>query len=371
LNVFSGADHRYMERALSLAELGRFACQPNPRVGCVLVAGGEIVGEGWHRKTGCDHAEIEALDAAGSRADGATAYVTLEPCSHSGRTGPCAPVLAASGVTRVVIAMEDPNPRVSGRGRRILEEAGLRVESGLLEDSARDLNAGFVSRMARGRPRVTIKLAASLDGRTAMASGESKWITSPEAREDVQRLRAESCAILTGIETVLADDPSLNVRSERFDTAGRQPLRVVLDSGLRMSENSRMLSLEGRTLILTVEKDPPGRKALEAMGAKVETLPGDDSGIELLPMLHSLAAYECNDVLVEAGPTLCGSLVSSGYADELVFFLAPHLMGSGARGMFHLPGLEMMSDKVQLEIVESILVGVDLRVRARLVARGA
>ncbi|MGI9264845.1 MAG: bifunctional diaminohydroxyphosphoribosylaminopyrimidine deaminase/5-amino-6-(5-phosphoribosylamino)uracil reductase RibD [Gammaproteobacteria bacterium] len=368
--MFSRADHRHMERALSLAERGRFTCQPNPRVGCVLVAGSEIVGEGWHRTAGCAHAEIEALNAAGSRAVGATAYVTLEPCSHSGKTGPCAPVLAASGITRVVIAMEDPNPSVSGRGRKLLEDEGLRVEIGLLEEEARNLNAGFLTRMERGRPRVVIKLAASLDGRTAMAGGESKWITSPEARDDVQRLRAESSAILTGIKTVLADDPSLNVRSERFDTEGRQPLRVVLDSDLRMPDNAKMLGLEGRTLIMTCANNQPGREALETVGAEVETVPAGSRGVDLESVLSRLGEHECNDVLVEAGPTLCGSLLSFGHVDEIVFFLAPHLMGHEARSMFHLPGLEVMSDKVQLEIVESIPVGVDLRVRARLVAEG-
>jgi diaminohydroxyphosphoribosylaminopyrimidine deaminase/5-amino-6-(5-phosphoribosylamino)uracil reductase len=358
-----------MERALSLAAHGRFTSHPNPRVGCVLVAGSEVVGEGWHRKAGGAHAEIEALALAGQRASDATAYITLEPCSHTGRTGPCAPVLAASGVRRVVMAMEDPNPHVAGRGRKLLEEAGVRVETGLMEAEARALNAGFVSRMTLQRPRVVIKMAASLDGRTAMASGESQWITSAEARKDVQRLRAECSAIVTGIGTILADDPSMNVRCDAFETEGRQPLRVVLDSKMRMPADARMLGLEGRTLVMTSSSDLAARAALEMSGATVESIPAGSGGLDLPSALTRLADLECNDVLVEAGPTLCGTFIRSGLVDELIFFLAPQLMGSDARGMFHLPGLEMMADKVQLTILETTPIGVDLRIRAKLADR--
>ena len=358
-----------MARALSLAAHGRFTSHPNPRVGCVLVSGGEIVGEGWHRKAGDAHAEIEAMASAGQRARDATAYVTLEPCSHVGRTGPCAPALTECGIRRVVMAMEDPNPQVAGRGRKMLEKAGVAVETGLMETEARDLNAGFISRMKLKRPRVVIKLAASLDGRTAMASGESQWITSAEARQDVQRLRAESSAVITGIGTILADDPSMNVRCEAFDTRGRQPLRVVLDSKTRMPANSRMLGLDGRTLVMTASSDSARREALEKSGATTELIAAGNDGLDLQSVLTRLADLECNDVLVEAGPTLCGSFVRSGLVDELIFFLAPQLMGSNARGMFHLPGLEMMTDKVQLAILEVTPVGVDLRIRARLTDR--
>ena len=367
--MFSSDDHRYMARALSLASHGRFTSHPNPRVGCVLVSGSEVVGEGWHRKAGGAHAETEALTSAGRRANGATAYVTLEPCSHTGRTGPCAPMLADSGVRRVVMAMEDPNPQVAGSGKKLLEKAGVRVETGLMEAEARNLNAGFISRMTLRRPRVVIKLAASLDGRTAMASGESQWITSAEARKDVQRLRAECSAVVTGIGTVLADDPSMNVRCEAFETDGRQPLRVVLDSKMRMPADARMLGLEGRTLVMTSVSDLSAREALEMSGANIESIPGGGGGLDLSSVLARLADLECNDVLVEAGPTLCGSFIRSGLVDELIFFLAPQLMGSDARGMFHLPGLEMMTDKVQLAILEATPIGVDLRIRAKLADR--
>jgi len=358
-----------MARALSLAARGRFTSHPNPRVGCVLVSGKEVIGEGWHRKAGDAHAEIEAMASASRRARDATAYVSLEPCSHVGRTGPCAPALVECGIKRVVMAMEDPNPRVAGRGRKILEKAGIGVETGLLETEARELNAGFVSRMRNKRPRVVIKLAASLDGRTAMASGESQWITSADARKDVQRLRAESSAVITGIGTILADDPSMNVRCEAFETGGRQPMRVVLDSNARMPARSRMLGLEGRTLIMTSSSDQSRREALEISGATVETIPTGSDGLDLQSVLTRLADLECNDVLVEAGPTLCGSFIRSGFVDELIIFLAPQLMGSDARGMFHLPGLEMMADKVQLAILEVTPVGVDLRIRAKLTDR--
>jgi diaminohydroxyphosphoribosylaminopyrimidine deaminase/5-amino-6-(5-phosphoribosylamino)uracil reductase len=365
---FSADDHAHMARALRLAARGRYTTHPNPRVGCVLVAGGQVVGEGWHRVAGGPHAEIEALDAAGARAAGATAYVTLEPCSHHGRTPPCADAMVAARVARVVAAVTDPNPMVGGRGLATLEAAGVEVASGLLESAAAELNAGFLCRMARGRPRVTLKLAASLDGRTAMASGESRWITGPAARADVQRLRAASSAVLTGIGTVLADDPSLTVRAEGLDTLGRQPLRVVLDSGLRMSPAARMLALPGSTLVFAA-----GRRAaasgLEAAGATVEYLPAADDGLDLAAVLHRLGALECNDVLVEAGPTLAGSLMAAGLVDEIVLYLAPHLMGDTARGLFSLPGLEKMADRVQLRITDLRRVGDDLRLRAVLAPR--
>ncbi len=364
--MFDPADHRHMARALALAERGRYSADPNPRVGCVIVREGEVVGEGWHRRAGDDHAEIEALRSGGECVRGGTVYLTLEPCSHTGRTGPCAPELAKAGLSRVVIAMEDPNPQVGGEGRRILEKAGVRVESGLLVDEAAALNAGFVSRMTRGRPRVTLKLGASLDGRTAMASGESQWITATGAREDVQRLRAESSAVLTGVGTLLADDPSLNVRSARYDTGGRQPLRVVIDSQLRTPPSARLLSLPGDTLIARGEDGADSsREALIAAGAVVISCPGNNKRVDLGALLTELGVRECNDVLVEAGPRLAGSFVREDLVDQFVFYLAPSLLGSAARGMFDLPGLEKMADKVQLEFVEVRDVGPDLRVQAR------
>ncbi len=360
---FQADDYRYMAQALALARRGRFSTHPNPRVGCVIVSGGQVLGEGWHRQAGGPHAEIDALERAGKAARGATVYVTLEPCSHQGRTGPCAPVLANAGVARVVAAMEDPNPAVSGEGRRFLQQAGIQVQTGLLEAEARRLNAGFIRRMTRGVPRVTVKIAASLDGRTAMASGESQWITGPDARQDVQRLRASCSAILTGIGTVLADDPSMNVRASGVDTGGRQPLRVVADSGLRMPPGARMLTLPGSTLVVCAGE--PRNPELEAAGAELLSCPAADGQVDLTAMLRALGERQCNDLLVEAGPRLSGAVLSAGLADELVIYLAPHLMGDAARGMFTLPGLEKLADRVQLRVRDTRMVGGDLRIRAR------
>lgn len=329
----------------------------------MIVAGGVIVGEGWHQIAGGPHAEIVALDAAAEKARGATVYVSLEPCNHQGRTGPCAPALVRAGVTRVVAAMKDPNPAVAGDGLGYLAREGIAVDAGLLEDEATRLNAGFIRRMTQGRPRVTVKIAASLDGRTAMADGESRWISGAAAREDVQRLRAASSAIMTGIGTVLADDPSLTVRSAVCDTAGRAPLRVVVDSSLRMPAMARMLGLEGETLV-AYAGGAPGT-ALEAAGAILVRCQGDDGRVDLDQLLRDLGERGCNDVLVEAGPALCGSLVASGLVDELVIYLAPHLMGDGARGMFSLPGLDRMDDRVQLQILDLRRVGDDFRIHAR------
>jgi len=353
-----------MARSLELAARGRYSTHPNPMVGCVIVDDEGVAGEGWHRVAGHAHAEIEALRSAGGRARGATAYVTLEPCSHHGRTPPCAPALVAAGLRRVVVAMPDPNPLVAGQGIALLEGAGLEVRSGLMEEAANSLNAGFVSRMRQDRPRVTLKLAASLDGRTAMASGESQWITGPEARADVQRLRAASSAILTGIGTVLADDPSLTVRAPQLDTAGRQPLRVVLDSRLRTPPDARMFGLPGRTLILTNNADAAAAAGLVDAGAEVEVLPGAGPRVDLQGALQRLARHECNDVLAEAGPVLAGAMLAAGLVDQLVVYLAPHAMGDAARGLFTLPGLEKMADRVQLRFSDVRRVGDDLRIRA-------
>jgi diaminohydroxyphosphoribosylaminopyrimidine deaminase/5-amino-6-(5-phosphoribosylamino)uracil reductase len=361
--TFTADDHRYMSRALVLARRGMYTTHPNPRVGCVVVAGGEVVGEGWHHVAGGPHAEIVALEAAGERARGATVYVTLEPCSHCGRTPPCAPVLVQAGVHRVIAAMRDPNPSVAGSGLKYLEDAGIAVAEGLLEKDATELNAGFLRRMTAGRPRVTVKIAASLDGRTAMASGESRWITGPPAREEVQRMRAASSAILTGIGTVLADDPSLTVRSEHCDTAGRSPLRVVVDSTLRMPVAAGMLHLPGDTLVVC-GRGADG-SALESAGATILHCPGTDGRVDLESLLDALGERECNDLLVEAGPTLCGALVAGNLVDEMVVFLAAHLMGDQGKGMFCLPGLERMADRVQLQVLDTRQVGEDLRIRAR------
>jgi diaminohydroxyphosphoribosylaminopyrimidine deaminase / 5-amino-6-(5-phosphoribosylamino)uracil reductase len=359
-------DHQYMAQALQLAEQGLYTTDPNPRVGCVIVQGGEVVGRGWHRRAGEPHAEILALAEAGERARGATVYVTLEPCCHYGRTPPCTDALIGAGVGRVVAAMRDPNPKVSGGGLARLRDAGIATEAGLLEEQASALNPGFVMRMAHGRPFVRAKLAMSLDGRTAMASGESKWITGAAARRDVQRLRARSSAILTGIGTVLADDPSLNVRLPGPDvhTEVRQPLRVVIDPRLSTPEGARMLRLAGRTLILTCSRDEEAGHRLKARGAEVAVVPADGDNVELSAALRHLAALEVNEVLLESGATLAGAMLRAGLIDELIVYLAPHVMGDGARGLFHLPGLERMEQRVGLQIRDVRAVGEDWRITA-------
>ena len=362
----TGLDLRWLARALELARGGLYSAAPNPRVGCVIAAGETLLGEGFHARAGGPHAEVEALGAAGARARGATAYLGLEPCSHHGRTPPCADALVAAGVTRVVAAIEDPNPRVSGRGFAVLRAAGIEVSVGLLAEEARALNAGFIRRMAQGRPRVTLKLGASLDGRTAMASGESRWITGPEAREDVQRLRGESCAVLTGSGTVLADDPRLDLRLPESLTRGRQPLRVVLDRRLRIQPAARILSPPGSTLVFTSASRlaGPEAEALRAAGAELARLPPGIAGPDLDAVVAALAERECNEVLVEAGPTLAGAFVAAGLVDRLVAYLAPALLGDAARGMFALPGLDRLSERVQWRFAEVTPVGADLRIVA-------
>jgi diaminohydroxyphosphoribosylaminopyrimidine deaminase/5-amino-6-(5-phosphoribosylamino)uracil reductase len=354
-------DVRHMARAIALAKRGLNTVDPNPRVGCVLVKGGRVVGEGWHQRAGGPHAEVHALDAAGGEARGATAYVSLEPCCHLGRTAPCSQALIQAGVARVIAAMPDPNPRVAGQGFAELERAGIGVDIGLLQAPAEALNPGFISRMTRGRPYVRVKLAASLDGRTALANGESKWITGEPARADVQRLRARSAAILTGIGTVQADDPSLNVRD--MDT-GRQPLRVVVDTRLAMSPKARMLSLPGGTLVVGSVDNTDQAAALRAAGAEVLYLPGGPGGVDLTALLRQLAAREVNELLVEAGATLCGALLKAGLVDELIVYLAPHLLGDAARGMFDIPGIEVMTDRIAIDIQDIRAVGKDWRITA-------
>ena len=364
MSDFTRADHEFMSRALRLAAKGLYSTDPNPRVGCVLVREDVIVGEGWHERAGEAHAEIHALKAAGEQARGATAYVTLEPCCHHGRTPPCSEALIQAGVARVVIAMQDPHARVDGGGIAQLREAGIEVETGLLEARARELNPGFIQRMQRGRPFVRCKLGMSLDGRTAMASGESKWITSPAAREDVQRLRARSSAMLTGVGTVLADDPSLTVRIEGVE---RQPLRVVVDTHLSMPATAKMLSLPGRTLVMTCSDDEAARQRLQQAGAEVCLMPcGAGNSVSLEAVLDELAGREVNEVLLETGATLSGAMLRQGLIDELVIYMAPVLMGDGARGLFHLPGLDSMADKIPLEISDVRAVGRDWRITAKI-----
>jgi len=367
---FSGADHCYMARALQLAEQGLYTTDPNPRVGCVLVRAGEVVGEGAHLKAGEPHAEVHALRMAAARAEGATAYVTLEPCSHQGRTPPCADALVRAGVARVVAAMEDPNPQVAGRGLARLAAAGIATAVGLLEPQARRLNPGFISRMERGRPFVRLKLAASLDGRTAMRSGQSQWITGAAARADVQRLRARSSVVASGVDTLLHDDAALTVRAAELGlppeladrAAARQPRRLVLDSQLRLPEQAKLLRQPGEVLLATVlAPDHPRAEALVAAGARLMTLPGAHGRVDLNALLARLATdYQCNELLLECGATLAGAAMQAGLVDELVLYLATTLLGSDARPLLALP-LERMEQQRRLQLIDSRMLGDDLR----------
>lgn len=359
---FSADDHQFMSRALYLAKNGIYTTAPNPNVGCVLVKDGEVVGEGWHQKAGGAHAEINALMQAGKNAEGATAYVTLEPCCHHGKTPPCTDALIKAKVKRVVAAMIDPHSKVAGQGLKQLESAGILVEQGLLEEQAKSLNLGFIKRMQKGLPYVRCKLAMSLDGRTAMASGESKWITSAAAREDVQRLRAMSAAIVTGVGTVLMDDPSMTVRLEGIDS---QPLRVVVDTNLSMPTNAKMLKEKGKTVLMTCSADEHVIQALKDAGADIHMMPYCNTSVDLKSVLEQLSDMHINDVLLETGATLSGAMLQAGLIDELIIYMAPILMGNEARGLFSLPGLESMQDKIELDIIEHRLVGQDIRITAK------
>lgn len=359
---FSAVDHGMMARALQLAERALWTTSPNPRVGCVLVREGEIVGEGWHVRAGEPHAEVHALRAAGERACGATAYVTLEPCSHYGRTPPCAEGLIAAGVTRVVAAMEDPNPLVAGRGLAMLRAAGIETACGLLTEAAQELNIGFVSRMTRGRPWVRLKTAASLDGKTALNNGVSQWITGPDARRDGHRWRARACAILTGIGTVRDDDPRLDVRE--VETT-RQPLRVIVDSRLETPPTARILQ-GGPVLLAAAVDDAERANLLKAAGAEILLLPNTAGKVELTALLNALAVRGINEVHVEAGWKLNGSLLREGLVDELLLYMAPCLIGHHAAGLFNLPELTDLAGKRQLALRDVRQVGADIRILARL-----
>lgn len=362
-------DQVFMARAIQLAKRGHYTTHPNPRVGCVIVHNGEIVGEGFHVRAGEGHAEVNALVHAGDKSKDANVYVTLEPCSHHGRTPPCSQALIDAGVKRVVAAMQDPNPQVAGKGIKLLNDAGIETETGVMQAEVEALNPGYLKRMRIGKPFVRSKIAMSLDGRTAMASGESKWITSVDARLDVQRLRASSDAILTGIETVLKDDPSLNVRlddlPEDVPSDVPQPLRVIMDSHLRMQDKARMLSLDGKTVVFTTSGDKNLADKLENKNASVVKVQSSNGHVDLSAMLELLAQQEINEVLVEAGSTLNGALLQAGLIDELVIYVAPKLMGDNAKGLFHLPGLAKMSESIDLNIIDIRSVGKDFRITAK------
>ena len=353
-----------MTRALELARLGIYSTPPNPAVGCVLVRDGRVIGEGHHRRTGGPHAEVHAIEAAGEAARGATAYVNLEPCSHFGRTPPCTRALLAAGVTRVVCALRDPDPRVAGGGLEELTRAGVAVESGLLASDAAELNRGFLRRMSSGRPWVTLKIGASLDGRTALADGVSRWITGEAARADVQRLRARASAVVTGIGTVLADNPKLTVRDPGLELLGRRPLRVVLDSRLRIPVTARVLDESAPAIVFTTQA-APDTSAFGERSIRIETLPERDGRIDLAALLDRLGALECNEILVEAGPALAGAFLEDRRVDEFVLYVAPCVLGDAARPMFRLPPLERMTDRYDFRVHDADRIGDDLRVVLR------
>jgi len=356
MTEFSTTDHAMMARALRLAERGAYTTKPNPMVGCVIARGDEVVGEGWHQRKGGPHAEVFALQAAGERAKGATAYVTLEPCAHVGDTGPCADALVAAGVSRVVAAMRDPFPKVDGTGFARLRDAGVDVGVGLMEAQARALNNGFLSRIERGRPWVRVKLACSLDGRTAMASGDSKWISGEASRADVMRWRARAGAILTGAGTVLADDPSLTVR---FDEAQEfvAPLRVVLDPGLATVARGKVREGDAPTLYLHAPDAKPPRE----LAADRAAVPVKGGKFDLQAVLALLAQRGINDVHVETGATLAGALLMAGLVDELLLYVAPVVLGETARPLFGGLGFTEMAQRLQMKIVETRRIGDDLR----------
>lgn len=363
--VFTPDDARHMTRALQLAEQGMFSTPPNPSVGCVVVdATGQVAGEGFHARAGEPHAEVHALQAAGARARGATVYVTLEPCAHHGRTPPCVDALLAAGVTRVVAAMSDPNPRVNGGGLARLRADGVTTAVGLLAAQAAELNRGFISRMQRHRPWVTLKLAASLDGRTGLANGVSQWITGEAARADVQRLRARSSAILTGAGTAVADDPLLTVRDTTLQMRGRAPLRVLLDRDLRLPRTARLFSADAPTRVFTSESALQGRvSSRHDPLIVVEPLPQVPASgrLDLQQLLRRLAELECNEVLIEAGSKLAGAFLTEKLVDEWVLYLAPHLLGDAAQPLVRLPLLETMAARQEFDWVDVRHIGRDLR----------
>jgi diaminohydroxyphosphoribosylaminopyrimidine deaminase / 5-amino-6-(5-phosphoribosylamino)uracil reductase len=355
------ADREFMGRALELARRGLYTTTPNPRVGCVVVKDGTVVGEGWHEKAGLAHAEALALAQAAGRARGATLYLNLEPCSHHGRTPPCADAVIAAGAARVVAAMQDPNPLVAGAGFARLRAAGIRVEQGLMEDEARELNIGFVSRMTRGRPWTRMKIAASLDGRTALANGKSQWITGEAARRDGHHWRARACAVLTGIGTVKDDDPRLTVRDV---PTSRQPLKVLIDSRLEVDPAARLFE-EGHVLVVAAKQDAAKADALRARGAEVIFLPNAEGKTELMSVLRELGRRGVNELHVEAGTRLNGSLLREGCVDELLVYLAPGVIGDTGRGMFALPELTALEERMLLVFASVDRVGDDVRVIAR------
>ncbi len=365
MNESAGTDDRFMDEALQEARRGRYSVSPNPAVGCVIVRDGQIIGRGFHARPGGPHAEIAALESINREAAGATAFVTLEPCNHHGRTGPCAEALIEAGIKRVVYANDDINPAVAGGGRACLEAAGLQVLSGVRSAEAWALNAGFFKRARTEMPFVRVKLAMSLDGAVALASGESQWITGSCARSDVQRLRAEACVIVTGAGTVVADDPSLSVRDPALEMRGRVPALAILDSRLRVPKKSRLFTLPGRKLLFCASDAGARAAGLRSQGATVEVVDADARGLNLTAVLHRLAALECNDVLVEAGPTLAGAFLEAQLVDELVLYIAPRLLGLEGRRAFRLPSPERLKDAFALDLVDTRRLDEDIALTLR------
>lgn len=370
MSAFSADDHRHMGRALELAARGLYSTDPNPRVGCVIVRDGAVIGEGFHARAGEPHAEALALAAAGAAARGATVYVTLEPCAHQGRTPPCADALIAAGVGRVVYAVGDPNPRVAGEGAARLALAGIGAEAGLMAPAAEALNPGFLSRHRRGRPWLRVKIGASLDGRTGLANGKSQWLTCEAARADVQRLRARSSAILTGATTVQRDDPRLTVRDDSLAMRGRTPLRVILDPQLVTPPGARLFREPGPVLVLTGADNATAAAALAAAGAEVVRHPGVATR-DLAAVLAELARREQNEVLVEAGARLAGAFVEAGLVDEFVLYVAPHMLGHDAAPLAMLPMLDDLGDRWEFRFADVRQVGTDLRLTLTPIAREA
>lgn len=357
--MHAAADLGFMQRALALAKHGLFTANPNPRVGCILVREQHIIAEGWHQYAGDAHAEIHALQQAVGNTQGATCYVTLEPCCHHGKTGPCCEALIKAGISRVVVAAVDPNPLVAGRGLMHLRAAGIAVDVGLLTDQAAALNLGFIKRMQHQMPYIRAKIATSLDGRTALANGASQWITGPAARLDNQLLRARSSAILTGVNTILSDDAQLTVR---LDCAVQQPLRVIVDSQLRTPVTARCLQTPPKTLIATCSLDRNRQQQLEQAGAEIVVLPAKNTRVDLTALLINLAQRECNEIHVEAGAILLGALFTENLIDELIVYTAPKLLGNQARAMLYLSELSTLNAAIDLDIISAEKIGTDLKI---------
>ncbi|MCH8845373.1 MAG: bifunctional diaminohydroxyphosphoribosylaminopyrimidine deaminase/5-amino-6-(5-phosphoribosylamino)uracil reductase RibD [Proteobacteria bacterium] len=371
--MWTASDYQHMSRALQIAQRGLYSTDPNPRVGCVIIKDNSVLAEGWHQKAGHPHAEIEALKNASENntfadVSGATCYVSLEPCAHHGRTPPCTEALIKAGIRRVVAATIDPNPLVAGKGLQQLNEAGIETGSGLMEAQARELNPGFEMRMKQGRPFVRCKLAMSLDGKTALANGQSQWISSDESRMDVQRLRARSSAVMTGIGTVIADDPSMSVRlsgSSEWTKHGRQPLRVILDSDLEISPDAKILGLPGDVIIFNASECGDKKKQLANLGVEMVSVEAKRGSAFLEYVLRYLAREkEINEVLLETGSTLSGEMLQAGFIDELIIYLAPTLLGQDAKALFQLPLIDNMSDRISLNISDIRTIGKDIRIKA-------